>query len=199
VKKNLEGKRMEQMSRPKKEWLVLQRDDLRIIPTDIAEKVAKKKAQLKLEREQAQTNEQKIFSRTNRLPSHIFVGTLKCAVCDGNMFIASGKKGGYLGCFNNKRQSGHGRCENRAMVPMVDVETSLIGVLKEKLGDPATYATIANRYNEIASRKKGSIPSELNLVEEELSRCETAVKNFTSFLSSKIKCSFSFVVVLQLA
>jgi len=183
VKKNPEGKRMEQMSRPKKEWLVLQRDDLRIIPTDIADKVKTRKDQMRREREEALTTEQKIFSRTNRLPSHIFVGTLKCAICDGNMFIASGKNGGYLGCFNNKRETGHNRCENKAMVLMVDVETTLIGVLKEKLGDPATYETIAKKYNEIVGRKKGAVPKELDLVEEELSRCETAIGNFTAFIA----------------
>lgn len=183
VLKNPNDNRMAQVARPKTEWIVLQREDLKIIPEDVAERVAKRKATQKLEREEATTPEQRIFSRTNKLPSHVFIGTLKCGVCGANMFIASGKKGGYLGCFKNKRETGHERCPNKSMVRMVDVETTLVDMLRERLDDSRTYEVITRKYNEIIAGKKSAVPNELSAVEEEIGRTEAAIKNFTSFIA----------------
>lgn len=94
VVKNPMLDRMTQQDRPANEWIIVEREDIRIIPAELAKKVEKRRAEDQEKKRKSKTR----FIREGATPKHLFVGTLKCAECGGNFVMVSGK--GYYGCFN---------------------------------------------------------------------------------------------------
>ncbi|MSP18374.1 MAG: hypothetical protein EXR74_02260 [Bdellovibrionales bacterium] len=185
VVKNPETERLTQQDRPKKEWIVAEREELRIIPRELEEKVIVRKKEIADERFQGTTPEQRRFSNTGRLPSHILIGTMSCGICGGNFFLASGKSGGYLGCMNASRQAG-AECANKQMIKMSLVEWNIVDELKKNLEDSRTYDYLARRYNELMGKRSSDVPHRLNEVEITISKQEKVIANYTKFIGEGV-------------
>lgn len=181
--KNPNSNKIVQKIRPKSEWLVSEREDLRIVPIDLEKKVRERQKQLELERQAATSTEQRIFSNRGKSPSHLFIGTMKCSVCGGNFILASGRSGGYLGCMNAHRQAGL-KCDNRQMVRMSWVEHHFLDEIKRQMDAPATYEHIAKRYNEAMIRRHGDLPQRLKQLDDSVSTTEVEIANYDRFIRS---------------
>ncbi len=145
--KNPKTNKLTKKPRPKSEWLVTKRKDLRIIPPELEKQVNKIKENIKKTREKAQTKEERIFSGRGKPTSHLFIGTMKCGLCGATFALLSGKSGGYVGCPNAHRQN-LTKCSNKRLVRMSLVENNLIDELKTRMDATETWQYLAKRYNE---------------------------------------------------
>jgi DNA invertase Pin-like site-specific DNA recombinase len=162
-----------QKARPKSEWLVSRREDLRIIPKELEDRVAKRRAQLEGRTKTA-------FRGAGPTPKHLFVGNLKCAKCGGNFISVSGGKH-YLGCVRAHRQNS-GSCDNRRVVKQAWLESTLLSIVRGYLDNQQTYAAIAARYNEKMAAQQGDLPKRLSQIESTIAECTKAIKNYDSFI-----------------
>jgi DNA invertase Pin-like site-specific DNA recombinase len=183
--------KMAQVSRPRTEWLVSKREDLRIVPVEIEEKVNRRTAELAKERSEKHGG----FGNRGGIPSHLFIGSLRCSACKGIMITASGRSGGYAGCANAHRQYS-GVCSNKRMIKLSTVQHHLTDFLRSELDRPETYSYIAKRYNELIMKKSGTIPQKLAMIESQVADLERSVANFVKFVESG---SFSEAVIKGLA
>src|SRR5262249_2509167 len=143
VIKNPSTDKLVQQGRPENEHIINERDDLRIIPRDLERKVNERRMQIEDDRRKNTTGS---FYSKGSAPKHLFVGSLKCAVCAGNFIIVTGKGGGYLGCINAHRES-LTKCQNKQMIRMSRVEEELLDELKIHLEKPSVFSEVAKKYN----------------------------------------------------
>lgn len=183
TKRNPLTGKMVQRPRPKDECLSLSREDLRIVSPEIADQVRARQQRIRSEREKAATTEQSIFGSGNAQPKHLFIGTLKCGVCGGNMMVASGKAGGYLGC-SNAYQHRAVACTNRRVLKMSLLEERLIREIKRQLDCDHTYEYIAQRYNKAMLAKHSDLPMRTSQVEKEISDTARAIENYVKFIAT---------------
>lgn len=183
VVKNPDTSKMVQKERPPREWIVAERLDLRIIPSEIEQKVKARLEQTGAARSQAGTKETRIFGVDGGKPSHLFVGTMRCGVCGGNFILVGGKKGGYLGCWNNHRHTTE-TCTNKRTVQMRWVEHHLIELLKRHLDSPETFKLMARFYNDIMRQRHGGLPKRIAELEAEMHDLDKAIANYDRFIKS---------------
>lgn len=177
VVKDPDRGKLDQQPRPKNEWLVIERDDLRIIPPDIQAQVQELKKQFAVEKGRKKER----FANRGNTPKHLFVGSMQCGVCGGNFILVSGKAGGYFGCMNAHRETG-ASCENSKTIKMATVESALLNFLHTQLDRPETYEYIAKKYNETMMVKFSDIPQKLDRVVSAISDTQRAIGNYDKFI-----------------
>ena len=115
----------------KKEWVILQRQELRIIADALWARVEARQEQTahatSAVRERLHKNAQ-----TGAGPKYLFSGLLKCGECGGNFHI---NDRGRYGCANH-RNRGDSVCKNAIRVSRELVETRLLETLKADLFKP---------------------------------------------------------------
>ena len=183
VVRNPHTDKLAQVPRPHSEWLVSEREDLRIISPDLAERVKKRQLEMEAERKDAVTSEQKIFGTRGKSPNHLFTGIPYCGLCGANFILVSGKDGGYIGCNNANRQTSQ-HCENKQMVRVSDVESAMISELRQHLDNPEIHAQVASRYNKLMSKQYGEAPKRLFEVEQQIQETQKAISNYDRFIKS---------------
>lgn len=167
-------------NRPKNEWLVARREDLRIIPKELEERVLKRRAEIEDAASSLRRRGGPTFQGAGPTPKHLFVGNLKCGKCGGNFISVSGGKH-YLGCVQAHRRHS-GQCDNRRVVKQAWVEKRLLDVVQEHLDNTQTFAAIAKRYNEKMAEHNGSLPKRLAKAEAAIADQARAVKNYDAFI-----------------
>ncbi len=168
---------MVQKQRPPSEWLVTEREDLRIIPVELQGRVQKRLTEIASDKD-SKSN----FGNRGNATKHLFVGAMKCSECGGNFIVISGKGRGYLGCWNAHRATTTA-CANKRTVQMAWTEFHLIEELRKHLDSAKTYAQIAKRYNEIMATKHASVPRRLKQIEELIAERSREVENLTRFVA----------------
>ena len=171
--------KMAQVPRPKIEWLDSMREDLRIVPAEIEAKVLRRRAELAADRAAKPGK----FGNKGGVPTHLFIGTLRCGICGGTVITVSGRAGGYAGCANAHRQYS-GECSNKKMIRLATVQERLIWFLRSELDRPETYEHIAKRYNALVMKKSGSIPQRLTAIVGQIADLEKTVANFVKFIAA---------------
>lgn len=179
VVKDPDRDKLDQQARPKSEWLVTEREDLRIVPKDIEAQVKKRKAEFAAERSAKGGR----FANQGNTPKHLFVGSMQCGLCGGNFILVSGKSGGYFGCMNAHREAAL-PCSNSRTVKMALVETALVDFLRSQLDRPETYEYIAKKYNELMLSKSSDVPQKLAALESAMSETAKAISNYDKFIRS---------------
>lgn len=181
--KNPDTDKFVQVPRPEQEWLVSEREDLRIIPKDLEGSVRSRRDQIEKGRSVATTPEGRIFSNVGGQPRHLLIGTMVCGCCGSNMIQVSGSHGGYIGCYAAYRQA-TSTCTNKKKERMRLVEDRVLAVLGERLDRPETYQNIASRYNELIGKREGDLPVRTEKVEREISEIEKKVANYQRFIGA---------------
>ena len=169
---------MTQKERPRKDWIVQHRENLRIISKDLEEKVLKRKQ----ERSLVSRVEKGTFGGGNT-PKQLFIGTMKCELCGGNFVQVSGKSGGYVGCKNANIET-LVSCSNTQTIRMDFVEAHLIDELKKNIDREQTYSYLADKYNSLMKRKHGMVPARLIQLEKIIQEKESVLFNFMRFIAS---------------
>lgn len=182
LKEPLTGK-MKQVPRPKEEWVVQERPDMRIISDEvwnaaqarwreIEDVFPKKKGKKGFESQRK--------SYVDSHPTHLLSGALKCGACRGAIALVSGKGSGYYGCLNASRRA----CENKVLISRRRLEDKLIGALNESILKPDVLALVYEKTAKKIKQQFSHVPEELRLKKIELNRAETRVHNFIEFIAA---------------
>jgi len=178
VIKNPATDTLAQQERPVKEWLDTGREDLRIISRELEKLFNERKEYLEEERQKTMQefsiSKKQVFAYTEKDPRHMLIGSIICSCCGGNMIVASGKKGGYLGCFNYHRKTTT-LCKNKKMKKMSIVEDVVIEELKKHIDDNDTYTYMAKEYNRIMSVNSGDVPIRLQELDKTIFELEGGI------------------------
>lgn len=174
VVKNPFTDKLTQQKRPKSEWLVSERPELRIISVELQQKVEKRRVEIH--------SKSKVSGNLTRCEGHhrhLFVGSLSCAQCGGNIVTVSGK--GYMGCFNAHRETSV-TCSNHQTINQELLEQCLLDEIWKIIETPGTYEYLAKQYNTLMARKHGDLPTMLENLELEIEAASRAMENFASFI-----------------
>ncbi len=180
VVKNPSTDRLVQKARPENEHIDQKREDLRIISKELELRVSERKLQIQRDREESKGPS---FYNKGGPPKHLFVGSMVCKLCKGNMIVVGGKNGGWVGCFNAHRQSSIG-CGNRQMIRMDKVESALLSELQRFLDNHEVYKQISKAYNEQMGRLMSDAPQKLEAVEMKIFELKAKVKNYADFIGA---------------
>jgi DNA invertase Pin-like site-specific DNA recombinase len=182
VKEPMTGK-TRTIARPKEEWIVQERPDIRIISDEDwnAARVRWREIEDVFPRKKGKTGFQaKRKSYVVSHPTHLLSGALKCGPCGGAIALVSGKGSGYYGCLNASRHA----CENKVLISRKRIEDKLIAKLNEEVLRPELLELVYERTAKKVKEQFAHVPQELRLKKVELNRLETRVHNFIEFIAS---------------
>lgn len=122
--RNPETGRRVHRPRPREEWIVRKKPELRIVPEEVAVRV----------RARQRRNREKASSSLASTPAqkYLFSGLMRCGSCGGNMVVVSKDR---YGCSVSKTH-GTTECKNRRTVSREIVERRLLAGIKARLAEP---------------------------------------------------------------
>ena len=182
VKDPLSG-RMKQVERPKEEWVIQDRPDIRIITDEEwnAAQARWREVEGVFPRQKRKRGfEGKRKSYVDSHPTHLLSGALKCGACGGAIALVSGKGSGYYGCANAMRQS----CQNKVLIARKRLEDKFLETLNVEVLKPELLEEVYARTAEKIKEHFSGLLEELRLKRIELNRAETRVHNFVEFIAS---------------
>ncbi len=182
LKDPLTGK-MKQVDRPKEEWVVQERKDIRIISDEQWDAAQARWREIDgvFPRKRGKKGfEGKRKSYVESHPTHLLSGALKCGSCGGAIALVSGKGSGYYGCLNASRRS----CENRKLIARKRLEDKFVSALNDAVLKPEVLDLVYERTAQKVKEQFKHVPEELRLKKIELNRAETRVHNFVEFVAS---------------
>lgn len=181
VKDPLSG-RMKQVERPKEEWVLQDRPDMRIISDE--DWAAAQARWIEIDgvfpRKKGKGFEGQRKSYVESHPTHLLSGALKCGSCGGAIALVSGKGSGYYGCLNASRRS----CENKTLIARKRIEDKFVAALNEAVLKPEVLEAVYERTAKKIKEQFAHVPEELRLKKLELNRAETRVHNFIEFIAT---------------
>ncbi len=168
--------------RPKNEWMIDERPEMRIISDDVWEKACLRWRAIQgtHPRKTGQRgffSDQKSYVKTN--PPHLLSGSLGCGVCGGSISLVSGKGGGYYGCLNASRKS----CSNHVLVNRKRIEKHFIKALYEKVLKVETVKIVLDKTAQKVREHFAHVPEEIRLKKVELNQTETRIHHLIQFIS----------------
>lgn len=162
---------------PPHQWLVMEREDLRIVPQELWNQVRER---MKVyQRKKVSTGAEGKPFRYDGTTNHILTGICKCAECGGSFIIATGRRGGYYGCQKNYRLGG---CKNNKLISWKKLELPIISWIIEQLKNEEIYKFLAKKYNELRSARVHGDAGELEKKELRLIEIEIALGNIMQSL-----------------
>lgn len=169
------GRRL-QKQKSRSQWIVREREDLRIVPQELWEIVQKRREKNREERRTSvRGSHKKIFGSFDRIDQrHLLTGSMACPRCQGTITLVSGRREGYYGCIAAYRK---GNCEWRTLIRRNRVEGAVLDYLKQQLlsdNNLVEYAT--QKYNEIVKTHLRQAPDQKRELEKELGSISWAMK-----------------------
>ncbi len=175
------GKKVEKI-RPRDQWLIVDREELRIIPQDLWNKAQELIEKNEEERKRARPgSRQEIFGKAERQDNrHLLSGALSCSACGDPLVLVSGRRGGYYGCFDAYNR---GNCKDRTLSRRTKVEKVFIEFIRSKVSDERLISWATARYNEIVKEYLKMVPNRKNEIEVELRKVTTEIANLIRFVT----------------
>ena len=166
--------------RPRSEWQVAQRPELRILSDDLWARV-----RARLEQTKATFGKQKRDGLLNRVASskYLFSGIVKCAVCGGNLVITSGRsRRGHrrYGCSHHFYR---GTCPNGLQVRKDTLEQQLLTGLQSAVLEPNTLAYAVEEFCRQLKDATGSLSRETDRATSRKRQLETEIGRLVSAIA----------------
>jgi site-specific DNA recombinase len=120
-------------------WVHIDVPEWRIVPAETWEKAQRMRARHSTHR-----------PHQARRPRHLLSGLLRCGVCDGAYTMRSSDR---LGCVAHREK---GTCANNHTVLLTDLETRVLGGLRDRMLAPEIFAEFAEEYRRELKRLKAS-------------------------------------------
>ncbi len=174
--------RKKRKERPKADWLIKEKAEMRIISDELWEATVirwKKLEEVYPVGKGKPGFSTKQQSRVKVNPSHLLSGSLQCGCCGGSIALVSGKGGGYYGCLNASRKA----CDNKVLVSRAKLEKQFLGVLCEKVLTPDQFELIYARVAKTIKEEFSELPKEIHLKRTELNSVESRLHNFIEFVA----------------
>jgi site-specific DNA recombinase len=117
--------RKRRFNKPASEWHVVQREEVRIVPQEVWDRVVARWQEIdrtwpKRRGQRGFEGQQRSYVETH--PPHLLSGLLRCGACGGAMGKSSGKAGGYYGCLSAAKRA----CSNKLLVPRRFLEKRIL-------------------------------------------------------------------------
>lgn len=176
------GRRMRK-ERPRSQWIVKNREDLRIIPQELWDKVNKRNEQNKNDRHtQPKGSHKQIFGSYDRIDSrHLLSGVMACPKCEGTITLVSGRRDGYYGCVAAHRK---GTCDWRKLIRRKRVEKAVLDYLdREIVNDKKLTEFAAKKYNELMQKFLKLAPDRSKEIKSELKQVKKEISNLIDFIT----------------
>ena len=136
------GKRLSRPN-PPSEWRITEAEELRIVPHDLFERVAKM-----IEPKDLPAEAKGKFSAIVRMkrPQRLLSGLLRCSGCGGGMSARGSDKSGRVRIRCSTKATG-GICPDPQDVYLDMVEAEVLALLRQQLADPDSLVTYVEEYN----------------------------------------------------
>lgn len=174
-----------QKPRPREQWIENTREDLRIIPQDLWDRVQRKLQENKIVRRKsvADSSKKDIFCGRNRVDNvHLLSSVMTCAECKGVMILVSGRRDGYYGCVHAHR---YGNCQNRKLIRRKRVEQAFLKYLDESVAkNPTVIQYATDNVNSAVKEYLRRFPTRREALESELEALNKEVSHLVDFISS---------------
>ena len=173
--------RRKSYKKPEEEWDVREFKDLRIVPQELWDRVAKRR------QESGQVwpggskrgYQSARASRVTVFPTHLLCGAMVCGCCRANIGLVSGKGSGYYGCLAATRRS----CDNRVRVPRRRVENIILGAVRERLLRPEALRHVFERVRVEIERLLSDVPDMLSRKVAQLDDARRRVTRIVDFVA----------------
>src|SRR4030095_2873291 len=101
--------------KPRSQWIVKEREDLRIVPQELSDTVQNRQKEKKEDRQNSLWgSHRQVFGSLNRVENrHLLTGVMACPKCNGTITMISGRREGYYGCLAAYRK---GNCNWRTLI-----------------------------------------------------------------------------------
>jgi site-specific DNA recombinase len=176
------SKKKKKIDRPKEEWVISQRQDLRIISDKLWHSVRsleKKSTTNKIRSKKGQLTG--YYGSTTR-EKYLFSGLLKCGVCGGSMVAVTSKnRGSYLVC-GLHRMRGDMACPNSTRIDRHLVEKTLLSEISEKLLEPKNLRRILEKTNRKLQVVLSGKPQDIAVLDSQRKELEESIDNLLQFI-----------------
>ncbi len=141
------SRKRKRIERPREEWVITRREELRIVPDSLWSAVRKMDRNGVADTTRRTNGQLAGYYGGNTREKHLFSGLLKCGVCGGNMVVVTSKKrGSYYVCGIHRTRGDIG-CLNCLRVDRGLVETMLLSGISKTMLNPDTLDSIVRKAN----------------------------------------------------
>ena len=143
--------------KPQSEWVVITREDLRIIPQELWERVRKRLDENRRVWPGGKGRRGFHGQKGNAkaiYPQELLSSAMTCGVCGGTIAKVSGKDRGYYGCLNAARRS----CGNRTLVRKTIAERIILGAVYGKISDAEALSYLFHRVETLTAKELAKSP-----------------------------------------
>lgn len=166
------GKRAYRL-RPKEEWVIAQRPDLKIVPDELWQRV----------QERVERNRRKLQKGKKPGTQHLLTGFLKCGTCGSNMILVSaGRKNAEYVCTLHWHR-GPSACPNTYKVKQSEVEAKVLQAITEQLAQPYILGRIIARVGQLMSEHDATAGERLELLKQDRDRLNGEINNLAEFIA----------------
>ena len=152
-----------QRPRPRDEWQIADRPELRIIDDDLFQRVAARREALKASLNMTATSGL-ARGRSGLYSKHLLVGLSRCGTCGKAFTIASGGYGSpRYGC-PNSHHNGRLACDNRQTIRAKIVDPIVLAELQRQLLEPSMVRMITDAVTAEVSRMLTSKPAKRDTI-----------------------------------
>jgi len=175
VYNQLEGTK-KQVPRPRDEWHVATREDLRIITQEMWLTVQEmhEKASKPFPSRKSISLKGRNKSYIHSYPKDPMEGLMECGVCGNTIMQVAGTKGGYYGCHHGRT----GACSNKVIVSKKHVDARILDQLLTEILRPEIVEAVYKKVEKEVKNYKGDIPEKLQEVSRELRKLQAEIRNF---------------------
>ena len=187
--------RCKSYAKPEEEWDVREFKHLRIVPQELWDQVAKRRAECrKVWPGGSKRGYQSArASRVTVFPTHLLCGAMVCGSCSANIGLVSGKGHGYYGCLAASRRS----CDNRVRVPRRRVENIILAAVRERLLRPEALRHVFERVRVEIERLLSEVPDMLSGKVAQLDDARRRVTRIVDFIAcGKVEASQALAATL---
>ena len=177
--------------RPKTEWVICEKPELKIIESKLWHKAQKRFKELKNTHPVPKGfGGQKSYIENN--PNYLLSGNIVCGSCGGSIVLVSGKSSGYYGCRNANRKI----CNNKILISRKKLESLFIKALSQKVFKSEHINLIYKKVAKEIQKQFSHIPEDIRLKKIELNKMETRVHRFVEFIA-EAKATASIATALE--
>lgn len=159
--------------RPREEWVVVDRPDLKIVPDELWHSVQKR----------VEKNRSKKQRGKSPGIHHLLTGFLKCGTCGSNMImVRAHKKDAEYACTLNWHR-GPAACSNTYKVKKSVVEQAVLKAITEQLAQPDILGRIIQRAARLMAEHNATSEERIEILEGEQARLKKEVGNLAEFIA----------------
>ena len=163
---------------PEKDWITTMVPDMKIVSSDLWERVQARKAKTKARYMRA-PNGTLLGKPESGLAAArcLLTGFLRCSVCGGGMTrMRKNNRAGRYYCVERSRR-GSSYCSNSAGIPMAALDRAVLGAINEALADPDQIWDLVCERVERWKREHARPKKERENIERQVKRIDTEIAN----------------------